>query len=88
MTVEATHLDTPTRSPFADWLAEKTARMAGRLHLGLYVTLTRYGLNRDLGVPLVNPQAKIPIAVRRLEPRDVAALLSYDAAAGERAGEG
>ena len=80
MTVEAIHPDT-SRSPLADWLAGKGARVSGRLKLGLHTTLTRYGLNRDLGVPLVNPAAKIPIDVRRLEPRDVAALLSYDAAA-------
>jgi RimJ/RimL family protein N-acetyltransferase len=81
MTVEATHLDTPARSPLADWLAGKSARMSGRLKLGLHTALTRYGLNRDLAVPIANPAAKIPILVRRLEPRDVAALLSYDAAA-------
>ena len=81
MTIEATHATAEPKSALSDWLAEKSARVSGRLHLGLYATLTRYGLNRDLGVPLVNPQAKIPIAVRRLEPRDVAALLSYDAEA-------
>ena len=81
MTVEATHPDTGPRSTLSDWLAGKSARASGRLQLGLHTTLTRYGLNRDLGVPIVNPAAKIPIIVRRLEPRDVAALLSYDAAA-------
>ena len=83
MTIQATHPDTATRPPLADWLAEKSARLSGRLALGLHTTLTRYGLNRDLAVPLVNPTAKIPIEVRRLEPRDVAALFSAgDAAAG------
>ena len=81
MTIEATHAPAKPNSAVRDWLAEKSARVAGRLQLGLYATMTRYGLNRDLAVPLANPQAKIPIAVRRLEPRDVAALLSYDAAA-------
>ena len=81
MTAQATHLDTRPRPPLSDWLAGKSARVSGRLKLGLHTTLTRYGLNRDLAVPIVNPAAKIPIEVRRLEPRDVAALLSYDAAA-------
>ncbi len=81
MTIEATHQDTSSRAPLSDWFAEKSARAAGRLHLGLYTALTRYGLSRDLGVPIVNPSAKIPISVRRLEPRDVPALLSYDAVA-------
>lgn len=79
MTVEAAH--PTTKSPASDWLAEKTARVSGRLKLGLYTSLTRYGLNRDLSVKITNPTAKIPISVRRLEERDVAPLLSYDAVA-------
>ena len=51
-------------------------RLTGRLKLGLHATLTRYGLCRDLAEPPQTPKAKIPIAVRRLEGRDLALLFT------------
>jgi RimJ/RimL family protein N-acetyltransferase len=48
----------------------------GRLRLGLRATFTRYGLRRDLAVPITNPNAKVPISVRPLEPSDLPILLS------------
>jgi GNAT superfamily N-acetyltransferase len=50
----------------------------GRLELGLRSTFTRYGLRRDLEVPITSPIAKIPISVRPLEASDLSALLSED----------
>ena len=37
-------------------------------------TIVSLGLRRDLSVPFAAPDAKIPIAVRRLEPRDYSLL--------------
>lgn len=37
------------------------------------------GLRRDLTVPFTAPDAKIPIGIRRLEPRDYPALFATDA---------
>jgi RimJ/RimL family protein N-acetyltransferase len=47
----------------------------GRLRLGLRSRFTRYGLRRDLAVPITTPSAKIPISVRPLEPSDLSVLL-------------
>jgi RimJ/RimL family protein N-acetyltransferase len=56
--------------------AQLRTRLAGRLKLGLHATLTRYGLCRDLTESLQAPKAKIPIAVRRLQERDLAPLFT------------
>ena len=50
----------------------------GRLRLGLRSKFTRYGLRRDLAVPITNPSAKIPISLRPLEPSDLSVLLPED----------
>ena len=58
-----------------DGLAELRARIMGRLKLGLYARIRRYGLCRDLNLPLEKPNAKIPIEVRPLQEYDVPKLL-------------
>lgn len=57
-------------------LARLRVRIAGRLRLGPYHKSTRYGLRRDLHVPLQRPDAKIPIEVRPLAESDLDSLLS------------
>ena len=57
-------------------LAQLPLRIGGRLQLGLYSKSLRYGLRRELGWPLDNPSAKIPIAVRPLADSDLPLLLS------------
>jgi GNAT superfamily N-acetyltransferase len=85
MTAEAVqrHVEEPAakRSP----LAQRRTRLAGRMKLGLYTQQTRYGLRRDLALPMANPNAKIPISVRPLENGDVAALFANGAVAHDLA---
>jgi GNAT superfamily N-acetyltransferase len=59
-------------------LEQLRIRIAGRLQLGLHSKSMRYGLRRDLGVPLENPNAKIPIEVRQASDADLRTLLSLD----------
>ena len=63
---------------FRDRLAQNQIRISGRLKLGLHAKFTRYGLSRDLTLPITNPNAKIPIAVRPLQDTDLGLLLSAD----------
>ncbi len=60
---------------FTDRLSQITARVKARLGQGLYSESRRYGLRRDLTVPFTDPQAKIPITVRPLEPADLDTVL-------------
>src|SRR5262249_62429084 len=58
-----------------------------RLEAGLYFTMERYGLRRDLQVPLQKPKAKIPISVRPLQPADLPALFDLDGSSGDPANQ-
>jgi RimJ/RimL family protein N-acetyltransferase len=51
------------------------SRIAGRIQLGFWSKSTRYGLRRDLSLPLEKPTAKIPISVRALVTDDLPLLL-------------
>ena len=59
-------------------LRQLSARINGRLQLGLRYESTRIGLRRDLTVPFTPPDAKIPISVRPLTAADLPALLAVD----------
>ena len=79
MTVEAKPLHPDASSALRDRLTQMQARVSGRLKLGLHAKFTRYGLRRDLAVPITNPSAKIPIAVRPLQQdTDLGPLFSFD----------
>ena len=82
MTAEAIGLDAGSHPGLRDGVERLRKRIAGRLQLGLRSKVTRYGLCRELAAPLTLPSAKIPIAVRPLEERDLPALF----AAGQRSG--
>lgn len=78
MTVQAAPLHAGAGSTFRDRLAQIQTRVNGRLKLGLHAKFTRYGLCRDLALPITNPSAKIPIAVRPLQDVDLGSLFSAD----------
>jgi GNAT superfamily N-acetyltransferase len=59
-------------------------RIAARLEAGLWFTMERYGLCRDLQTPLQKPTAKIPISVRPLQQADLPALFDFDGASGDQ----
>ena len=83
MTAEAVQLHTRQAAGLQSRSARFRARVAGRLRLGLYAELTRYGLCRDLVQAIEMPSAKIPIAVRALRDGDVPSLFSADAAGND-----
>jgi GNAT superfamily N-acetyltransferase len=58
-------------------------RIAARLAAGVYFSMERYGLRRDLQTPLQKPKAKIPISVRALQPADRPALFDLDGASDD-----
>jgi len=66
-------------------LTEFGTRLAGRWRLGLVAKLERYGLLRDLAQNFAAPAAKIPLAVRPLDERDLPALFGHVGAATELA---
>lgn len=91
MTVQATPLHPDAGSALRDRLTQMQIRVSGRLKLGLHAEFTRYGLRRDLAVPITNPSAKIPIAVRPLQQdTDLGPLFSFDGPprSGREAGSG
>ena len=57
------------------WLPQIRLLIEGRVKLGLHSNFTRYGLRRDLTVPITTPSAKIPVSVRPLLPSDIPLLL-------------
>ena len=77
MTAEAVRLHVGEAATARSRLAY---RLAGRLNLGLYAKITRYGLCRDLALPVEKPNAKIPILMRPLENRDLSSLFCNDIA--------
>jgi hypothetical protein len=79
MTAGTSRLPAHSSSDFYARLTQLQVRLVGRLHLGLVTRVTRYGLRRDLALPMEKkPAAKIPIAVRELRESDLSALLSTD----------
>lgn len=83
MTSNTPH-DRPSATPMlGDRLTELSSRIIGRLKLGPYAQITRFGLCRDLDVPIAMPRAKIPIAVRELQDSDLPSLLSLEAGSAE-----
>ena len=74
--------DLPSQAGFGEKLANLKARIAGRLKLGLFSRTLRYGLRRDLSVPIETPSAKIAIDVRPMVPADLDLLLDADTAEG------
>ena len=83
MTAQTTRLPAHAFADLNAQLAQLQVRIAGRLHLGLLTRVTRYGLRRDLAVPMEKkPAAKIPIKVRELRETDIAALLLTEDARG------
>jgi RimJ/RimL family protein N-acetyltransferase len=65
-------------SALRERLKQLQIRIGGRLNLGLHAKFTRYGLRRDLTLPITNPTAKIPIAVRPLQEADLRPLFSLE----------
>ena len=59
-------------------MSELRLRVANRLRIGFKASGTRFGLRRDLKVPIDTPAAKIPISIRPLEPADVPLVLPLD----------
>lgn len=84
MTAHAFAVDTGARG-WRGRLDELGTRLAGRWKLGFYAKLTRYGLLRDLAQNFAAPSAKIPIAVRPLDERDLPALFGHCGAATDLA---
>jgi GNAT superfamily N-acetyltransferase len=74
VTTEANHSNASSTGGFRSRIEGLRSRIAGRLELGLYSRLTRYGLGRDLAVRIEKPRAKIPITVRALQSHDMASL--------------
>lgn len=70
----------PAEERQASILAGLRVRVGGRLQLGLYRESVRFGLRRDLRVPIQMPKAKIPIAVRPMVPADLPHLLTLSGA--------
>jgi hypothetical protein len=79
----ANHLRTLAATNILARLAQLRLRTAGRFEQGLSSSSMRYGLCRDLNVPLERPAAKIPLAVRSLLESDVPSLLSLENAQGD-----
>ncbi len=71
-------------SKLFDQLGTLPSRIEGRLKLGLYKTAERYGLRRDLDLPLEKPSAKIPISIRPMRPADLDVLFPADIDPAER----
>ena len=84
MTVEAAQLHVDADTTLRNRLAQIKIRVAGRLNLGLYARFTRYGLCRDIALPVEKPSAKIPITVRPLQDDDLTSLLSFNTSQNDR----
>jgi GNAT superfamily N-acetyltransferase len=90
MSVQATYRQTTTGAPRRGaggtthgWLSAQAPRVLGRLKLGPYARLTRYGLCRDLLRPFAGPSAKIPISVRKLREQDLEPLFAASLAGND-----
>jgi GNAT superfamily N-acetyltransferase len=78
MSIDASWFQLPSGVDPKTKLEQLRIRIAGRLRLGLYSKSMRYGLRRDLGVPIERPSAKIPIEVRLATEADLRSLLSLE----------
>ncbi len=62
-------------------VSDFSQKVRGRLKPEFTSETARYGLRRDLEVPIAHPSAKIPISVRPVTTRDIAILLPEDTSA-------
>jgi RimJ/RimL family protein N-acetyltransferase len=85
MTADAVEFDVGAGAGWRGRLKEFGTRLSGRWQIGLHAKLTRYGLLRDLGKNFTPPGAKIPLAVRPLQNRDLPALFGHADNASELA---
>ena len=83
MTAQVVEFDGGAGANWRGRAGEIGARLAGRWQLGAYAEQTRYGLLRDLVQNLAAPEAKIPLAVRPLDDRDLPALFGHAGPASE-----
>ncbi|MGC1359014.1 MAG: GNAT family N-acetyltransferase [Xanthobacteraceae bacterium] len=83
MTAHAIELDPGASARWRAPVGELATRVAGRWKLGLRAELTRYGLLRDVSQKFNPPAAKIPLAVRPLNDRDLPALFGHASPASE-----
>lgn len=83
MTAHAIELDPGASARWRAQVGELATRVAGRWKLGFRAELTRYGLLRDVSQKFNLPAAKIPLAVRPLNDRDLPALFGHAGPASE-----
>lgn len=78
--MSANHVFSGNPATLVRWAAvqELLTRIKGRLRLGLVSRKTRIGLRRDLALPFLASEAKIPISVRRATDYDLHRLLPAD----------
>ncbi len=62
-------------------IADFGKKVRGRIKPEFTTETVRYGLRRDLAVPITHPSAKIPITVRHATDADIAILLPADTSA-------
>lgn len=79
MSASAAQFPVDAAPSIRDRLGQIRTRITGRIKLGLHSEFTRYGLCRDLALPMETPKAKIPITVRPLQNSDLAALFFLEA---------
>jgi RimJ/RimL family protein N-acetyltransferase len=77
MTAHAVEFDEGAGAGWRGRAGELAARLAGRWKLGFHAEQTRYGLLRDVSQKFAAPPAKIPLAVRPLQDRDLPALFGH-----------
>jgi RimJ/RimL family protein N-acetyltransferase len=70
----APSLHSDAKSALRERIEQFQIRVGGRLKLGFHAKFTRYGLCRDLAIPITNPTAKIPIVIRPLQNGDFRSL--------------
>ncbi len=78
MTSHVSRLQARSQPQVGALFGQFQSRFAGRIQLGVWSRSTRYGLRRDLSLPLEKPRAKIPISVRPLVKTDIPLLLPAD----------
>jgi RimJ/RimL family protein N-acetyltransferase len=83
MSAHAIELDPGAGVRWRGRVSELATRVAGRWKLGFHAELTRYGLRRDVSQKFNAPAAKIPLAVRPLNDRDLPALFGHTRPASE-----
>lgn len=81
MSIETTTTSASGSSGMLETLDHLAERIKGRLKPTLVARTLRYGLRRDLTVPLEHAGAKIPISSRRMTQADIDIVLPRDASA-------